>query len=232
MTADSAAVLLAAGAGRRLGRGNKALLPLGGLPLAWHSLQTLARTPSVAQIVLVIGDADYISLLEISNRLGRDLPPHLCVAGDRERWLSSWAGCKAADSQLNLLLVHDAARPLANVHLMESVLQAARQNECALAAEPVADTLKRSNEQRRVTGTLPRESLWRAQTPQAAHRQLLLQAFEQWPDPHRPPTDEAMLVEALGKQPVLVHGPSLNFKITHPGDLEIAASLLANRNST
>ncbi|TAH34547.1 MAG: 2-C-methyl-D-erythritol 4-phosphate cytidylyltransferase [Planctomycetota bacterium] len=230
MPKDTAAVVLAAGSGRRLGGGNKALLLLGGEPLLAHSLRALAAAPSVAEITLVLPAADLRALQE---RYGVDvaaLGATRVVDGGPERWLSSRNGCAAADALLPYLLVHDAARPLVQPELVEAVLAGARRAGAALAAEPLDDTLKLADADSRVLRTLPRSGLWRAQTPQAFRRELLLQGFAAWSE-RTPPTDECMLVEALGARPVLVPAPSSNCKVTRAADVELAEALLLQRRS-
>lgn len=229
MARDTAAVLLAAGSGRRAGGRNKALLPLAGEPLLAHSLRALAAAPSVVEVVLVLPPADHEALAAEWAFRPEENGATRVVSGGAERWLSSQAGCRAAAPELPLLLVHDAARPLVTPPLVEAVLAAARQHGAALAAVPLADTLKEADAGGRVRRTLPREGLWRAQTPQAARRELLLAAFSAWPDAAPPPTDEAALLEAVGEHPVLVAGPPENFKVTVREDLLLAEAVLARR---
>ncbi len=228
MPRDAAAVVLAAGRGRRLGRGNKALLELGGQPVLAWSLRALAACPSVAALVVVMAEEDEAAFRAAFGPL-EALGVTATVPGGAERWESSRAGCRAAPAGLPLLLVHDAARPFVETGLAEAVLEAARAEGAALAAEPLADTLKEAFEGAppRVRRTLPRAGLWRAQTPQAFARELLLAAFEGAAG--GTPTDEASLVEALGHAPVLVPAPSTNLKITTPADLALAGALAAAR---
>ena len=227
MASDTAAVVLAAGSGRRMGGGiNKALLPLHGKPLLAHTIQNLRAAPSVAQIVVVMSDLDHQQLQEKWGMDVAALGGDLRVEGDKERWLSCKNGCLAADPALPLLLIQDAARALTQAETTESVLKACREYGAALAAEPLADTLKKEGPGGKVAGTVPRESLWKAQTPQAATRKLLLQALDAWPGERGVPTDEAMMLEAIGVAPALVPAPGSNFKITFPSDLEMAEAIL------
>jgi len=229
MPGDTAAIVLAAGRGRRMGGRNKAGLPLGGRPLLAHSLATLKHSPSVAQVIVVLNPADREAL---RRQWERDLPAlgaDLVVAGGKERWNSSRAGCRAADPALPILLVHDAARPLVEETTVEAVIAAAREQGAALAAVPLADTLKREDASGNVAATPDRTGLWRAQTPQAFRKELLLKAFEAWPAEGPLPTDEAILVEAFGTAPRLVAAPASNLKVTTPEDLQVAEALLQAR---
>jgi 2-C-methyl-D-erythritol 4-phosphate cytidylyltransferase len=232
VSADTAVVVLAAGHGNRLGRGNKALLPLGDKPLLFHALNAARASSCLRQLVLVMNPED-VAALESTWQLGPvDLGVDLVVPGGASRWLSSWEGCKASDPECELLLVHDCARALVESSTFDKVALAARDCNCALAAAPLADTLKRSGPEQRVVETVAREAMWRAQTPQGAHRELLLSAFSSWPNDGTSPTDEAMLLEAAGHHPVLVETPSSNFKVTTPADLEMAAAILRSRQVT
>ena len=224
MPSDVAAIVLAAGSGRRMGGTNKALLPLAGQPLLAHCLAAFQRAPCVGQIVVVMNDMDLDALQKEWNCTPQDLGADVVVAGGAERWQSSQAGCLAADASLDFLLVHDAARALVDSKTIEAVAQACRESGAALAAEPLADTLKKEAAGGRVAETISRDHLWRAQTPQGARREDLLKALEQ---AQGNPTDESSLLEAIGVHPLLVPSPSHNFKITRPADLALADALLA-----
>ncbi|HEX9793409.1 MAG TPA: 2-C-methyl-D-erythritol 4-phosphate cytidylyltransferase [Planctomycetota bacterium] len=236
MPADASAVLLAAGRGRRMAASsgapvarNKALRSLAGRPLLAHALAALHAAPSIVQVVLVLDAADVEALRREWDTTPAALGAHLVVPGGAERWLSSMAGCNATREDLPMVLIHDAARPLARPELFEAVLDAARRHGAALAAAPLADTLKRADPAGHVAATVPREGLWCAQTPQAFRRELLLASFAAWPTAAGLPTDEASLVEAAGTAPQLVAAPATNFKLTTAADLELAESLLARR---
>ncbi len=228
MSADVSAVVLAAGLGRRMGSKNKALIPLAGGPALQLCMRAFTQSPSIGQRVLVMNDLDVEALGQKWGLTPSDLGADVVVPGGAERWLSSHAGCMACT--LPWVLVHDAARALIQPETIEAVADAARQNGSALAAHPLADTLKREGKGGKVSATINRNHLWSAQTPQGFSRELLMEAFRNWENQHdNLPTDEAMLVEALGRSPMLVPSPASNFKITTPSDLELAEALLANR---
>ncbi|MDA0668010.1 MAG: 2-C-methyl-D-erythritol 4-phosphate cytidylyltransferase [Planctomycetota bacterium] len=229
MTADTAAVLVAAGQGRRMGGVNKALMRLAGRPVLEYSLHTLRKSPSIGRIILVMNDFDVQRLADEWHTDPASLGVDQVVAGGEERWLSSKNGCWAAGSDLPYLLVHDAARPLLQAEDLEAVLRAARKTGAALAAEPLSDTLKQSCADTRVQSTVPREGLWRAQTPQVAKTEWMRQAFSSWDTAADGlPTDESMMLENIGHPPELVPCQGPNFKITLPRDLLLAEALLRN----
>lgn len=225
MSPDTAAVVLAAGRGRRMGRGNKALLELNGEPLLARPLRTLRAAPSVGEIVLVMMPEDLSALRRSWGLDPAALGADRVVAGGAERWLSSRAGCEATGAQWDVLLVHDAARALVEAATVEAVAAAVRVHGAALAAVPLADTLKRVDAAGAVAATIERTGLWTAQTPQGARRDLLLAAFVAWSGPGLP-TDEAMLLEAAGHSPAVVAASRRNLKITTAEDLELAEALL------
>ena len=232
MSADTAAVLLAAGLGRRMGGTNKTLMRLGGRSVLAHSLATFRSCPSVGRIVVVMKDVDLERLQAEWHTTPENLGADLVAPGGKERWLSSRNGCLAAGSDLPFLLVHDAARPLVTAADIEAVIAGARRCGAAIAAEPVSDTLKMSCAEDRVQATMSREGMWRALTPQVARTAWLLDAFQQWSvQENGLPTDESMMLEHCGHAPELVASTSPNFKITTPRDLLLADALLRDLNT-
>lgn len=212
-----------------MGGTNKALLALGGRPVLAHVLAAVGAARCCRERIVVMNDADRRRLADDWHTTAEALGADHVVAGGAERWLSSRLGCAAGDGRSALLLVHDAARALVTPELIDAVAAAAREDGAALAARPVADTLKREGAGGRVAATVPRHGLWAAQTPQGARREHLLEAFERW-DVERLglPTDEASLLEAAGHAPRLVPAPARNFKLTTPDDLDMAEALLAS----
>jgi len=218
-------VLLAAGQGKRLGRGNKALLDLAGEPLLARVMRTCRNAPSVGEIIVVMNSSDIDSLAHNWGFHPAENGADQIVSGGKERWLSSRAGCEASTGAMPILLVHDVARALLTIADIEAVAQAAREKGCALAATPLADTLKKSSVDGCVQETIDRQRLWRAQTPQGGRRDWMLAAFASWQAPTLP-TDEAMLLEAAGHAPTLVACSEHNFKITQSSDFDLAEALL------
>ena len=126
-----------------------------------------------------------------------------------------------------LLLVHDAARPNLQADDIGKLIDAATAcTDGAILAAPVRDTLKRAGNDKRIARTESRDGLWRALTPQAFRRDLLLRALQSAEDDGVVATDEAMAVERLGLHPALVEGREDNLKVTTPADLALAEFLL------
>lgn len=230
MHADTSVVVVAAGQGRRMGGQNKALLELAGEPVLAHVLRSLRQAECCREIIVVMNPLDVEALQAAGFASPCELGADQVVAGGAERWLSSRAGCQASSAQSEVVLVHDCARALILPQTVDAVARAAREHGAALAGEPLADTLKREAPGGTVAETLPREGLWRAQTPQGARRDILLNAFARWDETSGIlPTDEAMLLEAAGQAPLLVPAPASNFKLTTPDDLALARAILASR---
>jgi len=203
-------VLVAAGAGRRLGR-PKALVPLQGTPMVVRAAAAFA------------GLAHRVVVLRAEDRDACDLPGWVRVAGGARRRDSVAAGLDALGPEVDTVLVHDAARPLVPPAVVERVLAAAATHAAVVPVLPVADTLKQVAGGR-VTATVDRAGLALVQTPQAFRVALLRRALLA---SDADATDEAALVEALGESVITVEGHPLAFKVTTPADLALAGALAA-----
>jgi len=198
----------------------KALAPLAGRPLFLWSLDTLERCAAVASMVVVGPVARLKEMVAASGTQARKAASW--VEGGRERQESVAKGLAALPAECAHVLVHDSARALVEVAVVERVIADALEHGAAIAAIRLADTLKRGSLDV-VEDTVPRASLWCAQTPQVFLRAWLEEAHRSAP---KNATDDAMLVEALGKRVHLTEGDPLNFKITTPRDLELAEAWL------
>jgi 2-C-methyl-D-erythritol 4-phosphate cytidylyltransferase len=221
-------VVPAAGASRRVGGAvAKQHLEIGGRTLLEHALCALLAHPDVLGGVVVLGaeDCGWARLPEV-------LRARLATAtGGRERCHSVLAGLRALDAaDEDWVLVHDAARPCLGAEELARLVERCRDDAVGgLLALPVTDTLKRADGAGRVQGTVARESLWRAQTPQMFRRGPLGRALEEAIAAGETPGDEATAMERAGFRPLLVEGSPFNIKVTHPADLGFAAAVLAAR---
>ena len=215
------AVVVAAGASRRMGGIDKLTVPLAGRPLLAWTLEALAASPVVRQLI-VVAAAERVA--ELQDRPWLRALGARVVAGGVRRQDSVQAGVAASDAEL--VLVHDGARPLVTPSLVSRVAEAAMLQGAAIPTLPVDETLKRVAGDR-IEGTVPREGLAAAQTPQGARRELLQRAFAVIdPAGSGQFTDEAALLEAAGEPVSVFAGSYHNLKITTPEDLAIAAALL------
>lgn len=218
------AVVVAAGSGARFGR-LKQFEPLGGRPVvAW----SVAAARSVADGVVVVVPSDRVGKgtgdLDVEA-----LAVDAVVAGGPTRSASVRSGLAVVPEEAGVVVVHDAARPLATAELFRAVLAGlcpapGGTVDGAVCAVPVADTLKRlAGDGTTVAGTVPRDDLVAVQTPQAFRADALRRAHRGDPEA----TDDAALVEAIGGTVRVVHGDPRNLKLTTPADLAYAAHLLA-----
>ncbi|WP_428491454.1 bifunctional 2-C-methyl-D-erythritol 4-phosphate cytidylyltransferase/2-C-methyl-D-erythritol 2,4-cyclodiphosphate synthase [Rhodopila sp.] len=214
-----AAILVAAGTGSRFGAETpKQFLSLAGKPVIRHAAEALAAQVSLLQPV---GDAGAIeaALRGVPNCLPT-------IAGGATRQDSVGAGMEALVPHTpDIVLVHDAARPVVPPATIPALLAALRQSSGAIPAAPVADTLKRVVRSV-ITETVPRSGLFRAQTPQAFRFEALLAAYRSGLEEA---TDDASLLEALGQTVAVVAGSDDNIKLTYPEDLVRLERIMAER---
>ncbi|GGV69753.1 MULTISPECIES: 2-C-methyl-D-erythritol 4-phosphate cytidylyltransferase [Streptomyces] len=236
--APVAAVIPAAGRGVRLGPGApKALRTLGGTPMLIHAVRALAASRAVRLVVVVAppeGTTEVKSLLD-----AHALPERtdiLVVPGGSSRQESVRLGLQALPPGHDIVLVHDAARPLVPVDTVDAVIEAVRAGAPAVVpALPLADTVKQvepaaaPGEPEPVVATPDRSLLRAVQTPQGFDRATLVRAHE---TVTTDVTDDASMVEQLGERVVTVPGHEEAFKVTRPLDLVLAEAVLARRRLT
>lgn len=230
----AAAVIVAAGDSTRMGgvaaRGvRKPLLELGGRPLLAHSCAAFDAAPSVAAIVVVAHRDDCDAIARLARRDGSFAKVSRIVPGGATRTDSVRAGVEAAGREHDVVLVHDAARPLIDPATIERAVEIAAREGAALVATAVSDTLKHSDDGVRATRTIDRSTVWAAQTPQAFRAELLRELLERAEREGFKPTDDAALYERYVGPIALVEGGRSNLKITVPEDLLVAEAILALR---
>ncbi len=216
-------VIVAGGKGARLGSDlPKQLLDLGGRSMLQRSVDAFDSHPRLTEFVIVLPE-DLVSG-------GREL-----IADARSRWQfatggprrqdSVQNGLKALSSSVNVVLIHDAARPFVTAALIDRVIHAAVKDGAAVPAVAVTDTVKQVDlDSMTVTATLPRDAIWLAQTPQGFQRAVLDRAYVK--NAGADVTDEGMLAERAGMPVTIVPGDPDNIKITTPDDLARARGLL------
>ena len=226
----ASAIIVAAGSGTRLGRSEpKAFVPLGGRTLLSWSLTTIGRVREIDEIVIAVPPG--METTARGEASGLAIPLKI-TGGGAERQDSVRIALAITSAQSDLVIVHDAARPFATAEMFEACLKAAERSGGAIAAIPVADTLKRVDDQRTIAATVPRASLWQAQTPQAFRRALLASAHERAVKEHVVATDDADLVERMNARVEIVESTGFNLKITTAADLELAEALVRSRASS
>ncbi len=221
---DVGVIIVAAGSGRRVGGTElKQFRWIAGKPMLLHSLQEFQQRSDVALVVCVI-PRGYVA----------DPPPWI-FQSDLERLMLSGGGDERSESVYNglgdlpdevkIVVVHDAARPLVTAATIDRVIAEARKGHGAVAALPVVDTLKRVDPAGRIVETVDRATLWRAQTPQAFPREMLVHAHEAARESGISATDDAALCERLGLPVVVVPGSERALKVTDEADFARAESL-------
>lgn len=228
-------LLLAAGRGTRFGGPTpKAWLPLGGRSLLARSAERLVQAlpDGMAAELLAMVHADdrttYVARhrAEIERAVGGRCPLRF-VDGAATRQESMHNGLAACGPDVDLVLVHDAARALLPIGPTRACLAAAAAHGAALLALPAPDTLKKVSPEGLVEGTVDRAGVWLAQTPQVIRRELLLRAMAHAAATGFTGTDDVSLVERLGEPVAVVRGSPTNLKITAPDDLPLAEAILA-----
>lgn len=217
------ALVPAAGSGSRMRSAlPKQYLELAGKPMIYHALSALCKCPEISLVFVVLAPDDTHFHEYDWSEFGDRLQPLYC--GGATRAESVLNGLMASELEPDeWILVHDAARPcLIQAHLSRLIAEVRNDDVGGILAVPVADTLKRANEDRRIARTEDRNGLWQAQTPQMFRTGLLVEALES----ARDVTDEASAIEALGLHPKLVESATTNFKVTYPQDIRMAELLL------
>ncbi|MFN4287097.1 MAG: bifunctional 2-C-methyl-D-erythritol 4-phosphate cytidylyltransferase/2-C-methyl-D-erythritol 2,4-cyclodiphosphate synthase [Brevundimonas sp.] len=212
------AVLVAAGQGTRFGM-SKQFVSLAGKPVLRWSAEALLRAGAAPLLVVVAPGQE-----ETCQTALQGLEGYRVVAGGPSRHDSVRSGLAALGADApDLVLIHDAARPLLDAPVIEAVLGALEAAPAALPALPLTDTIKRAADGR-VIETVPRDQLWRAQTPQGFHRHALMTALAAWSGDD--PSDEVRVMEDAGHAVALVPGSARLLKLTHQEDLAMAEALV------
>ena len=224
-----AAVLPAGGLGKRMG-GNipKQFMVLGGKPVYRYCLETFLSMDEIAEVVMAV-PADWKDHFE--KEIFGDNASELIrakmkiVVGGAERWQSVENGVKALTSKAEFVLVHDVARPFISKEIIRDVCETLVTKGSCLVAKPAVDTIKIAKDGC-VQQTIDRNTVWMAQTPQAASIALLKKLYGRIAaEPlNFTPTDEASILEYFGESVYIVKGNNLNDKLTTPEDFEIFAS--------
>jgi 2-C-methyl-D-erythritol 4-phosphate cytidylyltransferase len=224
-----AALVPAAGRGERLGPGSpKALRDLAGAPVLSHAVHALASSHLIDLIVIAAPDDEVESVRALIG--SQEFPCDVSVvAGGSTRQDSVARALFFLPADVEIVLVHDAARPLVPAEVIERVIAAVRAgHEAVVPGLPVVDTIKRVDQDGNVTETVDRSTLRAIQTPQGFTRDVLIRAHAAADDLA---TDDAGLAERLGVPVHVVDGHEEALKVTRPNDLVIAEAIIAKRRA-
>ena len=220
-------IVPAAGESRRMGGGNKLLLPLEGEPVLAHTLRAIDAATLVDEIILSTRTECLAEMAELCRRCGLQKPVRVVVGGET-RTHSVLAAALEANEKARLIAVHDGARPLIRPEQIDELIRFGARTYAAAPAVPVKDTIKRARDSL-VEATLERSELFAVQTPQVFQVDLIKAALVKALEDGAALTDDCGAVERLGIGVSLTQGDYCNLKITTPEDLAVAEALFAWR---
>ena len=225
------AIIPAAGLGSRMSSSSyKQFLEIGGKPVIVHTLERFQQAKAVDEMVVVLPPGKVEAFSRRIAAYGFHKPLHF-VAGGERRQDSVYQGFLSLNGEeTQIVVVHDAVRPLVPADLIQQVVEKARLTGAAIAAIPVVDTIKEVSPQGVVVSTPERSTLRQTQTPQAFAYSILREAFHRAYADGYYGTDDSSLVENIGVQVAVVSGSPFNIKITTPKDVRLAEFILRERN--
>jgi 2-C-methyl-D-erythritol 4-phosphate cytidylyltransferase len=225
--ASTAAIVVAAGRGSRLGAGRpKAFVALAGRPMVAWSLDAIAAA-GVPRAVVAVPPGHGAAAEEALADAAAAFPLGFALVEGGATRSASVRNALAAAGEVDAVTVHDAARPLATAELFTATLMALEHADAAIAAARVTDTIKEAGEDGMVVRTHDRARLWAIQTPQAFRAAVLRRALDVPDEVLAQATDDAWLVERAGGSVVVVESAPANFKVTTPHDLAVAEQRLS-----
>lgn len=220
------AIIVAAGKGERMGAGvPKSFLTLAGVPLVVHTLRRVLGSSLIRHVILVVAADHLAAYRPLLDTHGPFRCPVTLVPGGERRQDSVRSGLAEIEPGCEIVVIHDAARPLVQPETIDRSIAVAAEAGGALVAVPVHDTLKRVDMDGTVIETVPRRHIWLAQTPQAFRVAVIREAHQRALRTGTSTTDDAALVEEMGGTVKIVPGDPLNLKITVPEDFRIAELL-------
>ncbi|NIP32182.1 MAG: 2-C-methyl-D-erythritol 4-phosphate cytidylyltransferase [Candidatus Dadabacteria bacterium] len=218
-------IIPAAGISKRYSSSvKKQFAELGGKPLLNYSVKAFELNENINEIIVVTHADDIkeakrllINFKKITN----------IVPGGKERQFSVKNGFKSVSGDTDIVLIHDAARPFISNNLINKIITECMVNKAVILAIPITDTVKEVDlSNLNIIKTVPRESLWRAQTPQAFKYSLLREIYDKLDLDSLNITDESQLAELLGEKIKIINGSVYNLKVTDVNDLRIAESYI------
>jgi 2-C-methyl-D-erythritol 4-phosphate cytidylyltransferase len=221
------AIIVAAGKGTRMGPNvDKLWLEVAGRPVIAHTWQRFNDAEQIDEIILVVRDGMQPHFLELAGK-HHFIKKFQLVPGGAERQDSVWNGLAAVSPATEIVAIQDAARPCTSAALIAETIRAARETGAAVAAQPVADTLKETCDGKIISRTVDRSKLWAVQTPQTFRLAVIRNALTAAREKKLNLTDDTAACELIGQAVRLVQSHAPNPKVTVPADLPFIASLLA-----
>ena len=221
------AIIPAAGSGERFGE-KKQLKIIGNRPLMFKTISPFISSDLITEIVLVVPKSDVEKVKQELKSIVSAKPLKV-IAGGKTRQQSVHKGLTVTEDSAELICIHDVVRPFITEALIEKVVNKCKEHDGVILAQPSTDTVKKVIDDQ-ILETLPRETIWRAQTPQVFSKSALREALELAEVENIQGTDEASLLERIGYQVGFVEGPSLNIKITTKEDWILAEAIFNHLN--
>jgi 2-C-methyl-D-erythritol 4-phosphate cytidylyltransferase len=212
----------------------KQFLTIGGVPVLVHCLRAFAQVARVAEVLVAVRATEIERVTDLISRFGLEAKVRVVEGGENRQGSVANALAALSCAEDDVVLVHDAVRPLIDVPTIDRTIDAVEKHGAAIVGLPAVDTIKqveRTADGAIVTSTIPRERIVQAQTPQGARFGLLQRAFEEAIQDEFAGTDEASVLERAGIEVWVVAGSARNFKITQPGDLELAEFYLGQKKT-
>lgn len=226
-TPHCSAVIVAAGSSQRMGS-DKLLHNLGIMPVLARTLLVFQDCELVDEIVVVTRMEKLEEVAELCKKYRIEKASKV-ICGGATRMESALAGVSEVKKRAKLIAIHDGARPLVSVELIENTVRAAAKYKAAVPAIKSVDTLKLAEDGETVTGSLDRELVLRVQTPQVFDADLIKGALTFAAEKKLPLTDDCSAVELMGVKARIVPGEEDNIKLTTPRDMLFAAAILKDR---
>jgi 2-C-methyl-D-erythritol 4-phosphate cytidylyltransferase len=223
------AIIVAAGKGTRMGPTvDKLWLEVAGRPVIAHTWKTFDDISEVAEIIVVVRDGMQSHFKDLAAQCGFQKPFRL-IPGGAERQDSVWNGLTALSPEAEIVAIQDAARPCTAAQLIRETIEAARETGAAVAAQPVADTIKETEDGKIISRTLDRSKLWSVQTPQTFRVEVIRRAIAAARQNNLLLTDDTAACELIGQAVRLVRSHLPNPKVTVPADLPFIDSCLKGK---
>ena len=219
-------IIVAAGKGTRMGADvDKLWLEVAGRPVVAHTWQRFNDAWCISEIIVVVRDGMQSAFKELAVESCFKKPFQIVVGG-AERQDSVWNGLEALSAETDIVAIQDAARPCVSEELIAATIAAARETGAAVAAQPVVDTIKESDDGKVIARTLDRARLWAVQTPQTFRVEIIRQAITTARAKNLILTDDTAACDLICQPVRLVAWPAPNPKVTRPEDLAYVELLL------
>jgi len=221
------AVVLAAGSSQRMGQ-EKTLMTVGGMPVLVRTLLAFEKSEHIDEIIVVTRVDRIEDTAELCHGNGIT-KLKMVIGGGATRMESALAGVSACNKEARLIAIHDGARPLVTQDLISRTVYAADKYISAVPVIPSTDTLKTVDDSGVIVDTPDRSRIFRVQTPQIFHADMIKGALTKAAKDHLPITDDCSAMDMMGVKTHVVEGDPDNIKLTTPNDIVIAEAIIKNR---